>query len=286
MKPGPRPGTKAADGRRLARPGQVPTYNEPLSAAKLKLVLEICEAVANGAKITEFLGPKRDPHLPAWATFAKWQAEFPAIRDAYRTARELSAQNLEDRALGIAEGLVAKGAEYTGTFVQGAGKAMEQFRWSAERRSPGDFGTKAATQTIVPIQIITTLDIGQPGGGTARDMGNPFAYVVDETEAQQPAEAPPEAEEGTVEDLDPENPAEAPDPLSDPLAAKFGITETPRSAVPKRAGARGLGRRKTPLRDPETGELAPRPRNYGRKAPDPDSYVAKRMAEVKAERKG
>lgn len=240
-----------------------------LSAERLAIVLEICEAVSLGAKITELLGPQRDPGLPAFKTFAAWQSEFPAVRDAYKTARELSAQNLEDRALAIAEGLVTKGAEYTGTYVQGAGKAMEQFRWSAERRSPGDFGTKAAQQTIVPIQINTTLDLGQPGGGSAVDRGNPFSFSVEiDGESGRVIEEPPD---------------EAPEPPKGPpvpeAGAKFGLKEWPLSAIPRAVGGRPPKKR---LIQPDGERKAPEKEPSGK---TPKGYAAERIKELKGKAK-
>jgi hypothetical protein len=290
-RPGPKPGDGRTDGRvgpvggsaALVGTGQ---RGNALSKEKLAVVLAICERVASGERITDVLGKGRPTGWPSWQAFGKWQAEYPAIRDAYRTARELSAQTLEDKALKVAEGLIAEGAEYTGVFVQGAGKAMEQFRWSAERRDPGGFGTKATAQTIVPIQINTTLDLGQPGGGSFKDAGNPFSFTIDIPDAkpQEPAETLPELE-GPVEPPEPPTPPtgfarlklELPDE-----AAKFGLTEWPASAMPRKPGGRPPKRRG--LLDengvPRTGPT--RARLAGTK---PKGYAAERIAALKAEAK-
>lgn len=243
-----------------ARPPGLGQKGTVLSKDRLDRVLAICDRVANGAKITELLGPNRPAGWPTWKTFAGWQAEFPAVRDMYRTARELSAQALEDKALGIAEGLVQSGAEYTGVYVQGAGKAMEQFRWSAERRSPGDFGTKATQQTIVPIQINTTLDLGQPGGGATVDAGNPFSYVVEVGQGPQQATEPPQESAAEPEIAeDPRRPNEALPGLPaltaqlPPEAERFGLTEWPVSVAKRRTA----GARKLRGNDPKTGEPYP-----------------------------
>jgi hypothetical protein len=271
-------GTGPVPKKRSLTPGTGQNGNA-LSREKLAIVLGICEKVAAGELIKDFLGPGRPKGWPTWRVFGQWQTEYPAIREMYRTARELSGQVMEDRALEIAQKLVTKGEEYTGTFVQGAGKAMEQFRWSAERRAPGDFGTKAATQTIVPIQINTTLDLGQPGGGSARDAGNPFSFTVErivEAEAEEVAE--------------PEAPTEPPDGWAQlaaslpPEAAKFGLKEWPKLRVPRDPG----GPTKKPrLKNPKTGEPSGAERGASGtvKQANKSEYVRARKAEIEAERK-
>jgi hypothetical protein len=266
-----------------ARPPGLGQKGTVLSKDRLDRVLAICDRVANGAKITELLGPNRPEGWPTWKTFAGWQAEFPAVRDMYRTARELSAQALEDKALGIAEGLVQTGAEYTGVFVQGAGKAMEQFRWSAERRSPGDFGTKATQQTVVPIQINTTLDLGQPGGGATVDAGNPFSYVVEVGGGtQQGQTAPSESVDVPEVAEDPRRPNAALPGLPaltaqlPPEAERFGLTEWPVSVAKRRTA----GARKLRGNDPKTGEPYPvGTSRSGRRTAE--GYAKERIAELK-----
>lgn len=212
-----------------------------MPAERLRTVLAICEAVAEGGKLTKLLGKDRPEGWPSYATWGEWVAQFPAVREAYRAARELSAQTLEDKALGIVDSLLEPGAEYTGTYVQAAGKAMEQLRWSAERRDPGSFGSKAEAQTIVPIQINTTLDLGQGGvlGLPPPDVQKTYGYVV-EVEATEPE---------TETETEPPEPEAQPEPEVPPN--RFGITELPQSAIKRNPGGRPKKGHKSPTKTAE-----------------------------------
>ncbi len=126
--------------------------------------LEICELIAGGETLTDVA---RRPDMPARKTIYRWFILFPEFKKAYDAARSMSAYSLEEKALAIAELLAGK-HEYTGTYITGLNYAMQQFRWSAERRNPA-FVLKQAGTITVPVTINTNLPLGD--GATAITIG-------------------------------------------------------------------------------------------------------------------
>lgn len=149
-----------------------------------ELALEICELVASGKTLTE-VGDM--PHMPARGTIHRWLSVYPKFFDAMERAKEVSAWSFEEEALDMAR--LLKGAnDFTGTKVQAYNIAMQQLRWSASRRDKTRYGQQAATgPTMVPIQINTTLNLGQPGQPPATDQQQ-SVYTVEVEVGTQPAE--------------------------------------------------------------------------------------------------
>lgn len=161
-----------------------------LTGDDLRRALTVMEGVAEGAKLRDLTG---GPDQPKKGTFLRWLILYPELKQAFDAAREISAYDLEDKALDMTDNLIGTN-DFNGTKVRMYEVAMNQLRWSATRRNPGSFGEKAVAQTVVPIQINTTLDIGQPGGGQAVVEDNIYAFA---------AKVGVEAEDAEVEELEP-----------------------------------------------------------------------------------
>lgn len=124
-----------------------------------ELGLAICEAIASGMslkKVCEVQG------MPTRQTVYKWLSVYPKFFDAYERAREISAQSIEDEALDMARTLAGDN-DFTGTKVQAYNIAMQQLRWSAGHRDPNRYGSHTNQSSTVPIQITTSLNLGQDG---------------------------------------------------------------------------------------------------------------------------
>lgn len=65
-----------------------------------------------------------------------------------------------------------KTAQKNGTQVRAFEVAMNQLRWSATRRDPARYGERANTVVRVPIQINTTLDLGDDTAGGTTEHPN------------------------------------------------------------------------------------------------------------------
>jgi hypothetical protein len=118
--------------------------------------VKIMEGIAGGMTIGEIL---KQEGMPSRATFYRWLVVYPELNKSYEAARELSAQSFEEEALDMARTL--KGTnDFSGTKVRMYEVAMAQLRWSAARRDPKRYGAKQEASLVVPIQINTTLDMG------------------------------------------------------------------------------------------------------------------------------
>ena len=121
-----------------------------------ELALKICEGVAKGETLLDIC---KAPGMPHRASFYRWGMLYKDVAVSFQAARELSAQALEEEALGLARELSGKN-DFTTVKVRAIDIALQQLRWSATRRDPSKYGQKAKETITVPIQIITTLDLG------------------------------------------------------------------------------------------------------------------------------
>lgn len=78
----------------------------------------------------------------------------------YSKAREMSAFALEEEALGRLRAAVVSG-NVPATALRALDMLVQQLRWSAIKRNPNVYSEKAAVNVTVPIQIHTTLDLGE-----------------------------------------------------------------------------------------------------------------------------
>ncbi len=125
-----------------------------------EVALEICERVAKGETLTQIC---KEPGMPNSATFWRWRMIYKDLDRAYRLARAISAETLEEEALDMARQLRDKRG-WKSVDVMAFRTAMQQFRWSAERRNPEDFGGQPrGAGSAVQIVIQTSLPMGASG---------------------------------------------------------------------------------------------------------------------------
>lgn len=146
-----------------------------------KVALDILEEIAKGVTLTEVC---KRPDMPCLTTFHKWVVLHADLARAYHEARRLSAQALEDEAIGLGRLIAAEpGAPQR---VRAFDVLMNQLRWSAAKRDPSRFGERAPVNVQVPIQINTGLNLGANPAGEA-DAHNIYtitATVMDEPVAE------------------------------------------------------------------------------------------------------
>jgi hypothetical protein len=106
--------------------------------------------------------------MPSKATFLKWVATHPQLREAYEAAQMLSALDMEEEALDLSRAATA--SSRTQNELRAAQMLIEQLRWSATRRDPKKYSDKGNQAVVVPIQITTSLDMASDAsiaaGGT------------------------------------------------------------------------------------------------------------------------
>jgi hypothetical protein len=195
------------------------------------VALAICELVAGGKTLRNI---SKRGGFPSRSTIYAWLVLNPKFYDAYERAKELSAQHFEEEALDMSREL-REANDFSGTKVQAYNVAMGQLRWSAARRDKTRYGQQIQGQTTVPIQINTTLNLGQEGQGPATsDSVSIYTVEAAITLGPTPEEYERKTEaltlegltsEGTVLDLSPEpddNAEEVPDVPAPKRAVRLG----------------------------------------------------------------
>ncbi len=156
-----------------------------------ELALKICEQVAKGETL---LGICKGVGMPHRTSFYRWVMLYKDVAISFQAARELSAQSLEEEALGLARTLSGKN-DFTTVKVRAIDIALQQLRWSATRRDPSKYGQKAKETITVPIQINTTLDLG----GDNRDSQGIYTITAEVvTPTGKDVLTPPEAPERLI----------------------------------------------------------------------------------------
>lgn len=206
----------------MANAVQKSTVAPSLSGEDLRRALTVVEGIAEGGKVDKLTGGADQPKK---GTFYRWLAVYPELKRAFDAAREISAFSFEEEALRLADKLVGDN-DFNGTKVRMYEVAMQQLRWSASRRNPHALGDKNTVSVTVPVQINTSLDLGQAGGGAPTPQSSVYEFAAQvQTEAE-------EAEFEPVPDL------EFPDPDDAALTSRF------KSDIPRGKGMSTPGRRK------------------------------------------
>jgi hypothetical protein len=154
-----------------------------------ELAMSICMRVAQGETLTEIT---RDKTMPTYTAVLKWRVTYPEFEEAYENARRISAFALEDEAIAAARKLAGPN-NFNAPRVSAMAHAMNQLRWSAERRND-KFSPSKPTTTMIPIQINTTLDLGQGGVVPMQSDVYTIAAMIENAEEV----------EGSVDDTDTE----------------------------------------------------------------------------------
>jgi len=134
------------------------TKGRPPATYRPELAMAICERIAAGETLSSIC--KQDG-MPSAVSFRRWALARKDLSEALHTARQLKADALFDEALDMARELAL--APGTAQRVRAYDVAMSQLRWSAGKLDPQRFSEKSAVSFVVPIQIVTSLDLGQAG---------------------------------------------------------------------------------------------------------------------------
>lgn len=145
-----------------------------------ELMEKIIHRVASGETLTAIC---RDPGMPHPTTFRKWVIENEGLHDAWLKAKELRAHAIFDEMIDIAREI--REGTPTAVAVNAARLTVETLRHAAARLNPKEYGERVEKNTVVPIQIITSLDLGQ--GGQAKFVAADKIFTID-LEAEQPTE--------------------------------------------------------------------------------------------------
>lgn len=200
----------------LSNPTANPVALRPSSAIDVPVDREaafrVIEAISTGVDLVTLEG---DPSMPTRGQFISWIMRDGELAHAFDLARKVSSYILEDEALAVLRSRrLAK--DTTSLALRSDDLYVQQLRWSAVKRNPEVFSEKAAVNVTVPIQINTSLDMGE----TKMDATKQFPNIY-------------ELKAETVIEVDP--PKVADEPVADPVPAKRGPMK--RVLVPRpRAG--------------------------------------------------
>lgn len=155
----------------------VPVVRRPPVYYSPDLARRICDAIADGQALTRIA---EGPGMPERTTIYHWLQDHPEFRSAFALARELSAYTLEEEAIAAVRKINLDPTFQTTQGVRAAEVLANQLRWSSAKRNANAFGDTQKASLVVPIQINTSLDLGQ--GGEARPAHDPAAvYRVQAT---------------------------------------------------------------------------------------------------------
>lgn len=158
----------------------------------LSIANKVLVAVAEGATLRKIAKQKG---MPTTGDVYKWTRAVPEFAKSLKEAEEWSARMLEEEALDTSRD-VQKAPDKD---VTSAARVLnEQLRWSAERRDVGKYGSSAKITTVVPVQIVTSLNLGQPGVKTTVEERSIYDIeaqpIVDVPFTEVPALPPPDPE--------------------------------------------------------------------------------------------
>jgi len=122
------------------------------------IALDIVERIADGELLIKITAKDAVPKTITKQTFLRWVATVPELSTAYSAAMQISAHAFEEKAIAKAESTAATPGSPQN--VSAASLLISQYRWSAARRNPTRYSDKGNTQIVVPININTTLDLG------------------------------------------------------------------------------------------------------------------------------
>lgn len=149
------------------------------------LALQVCERLAQGETLTKICASEG---MPGISTFRRWVVEVPELAEAVGRARELQAHSLFDEALDLAREVRTDKVAVSASRVRAFDVAMNHLRWSAGRLAPQTYSDRALITFVVPVQITTSVDLGQPGvtGGGEATTYEIAAKVVEEGVPSEP----------------------------------------------------------------------------------------------------
>ncbi len=162
------------------RPLAKRTSGRPPSVFRPELATVIIERIADGETLSSICA---GDGMPSPTTFRRWALAHEEVWEAFQAARELKADSLFDEALDLARSIKANPG--TSQHVRAYDVAMSHLRWAAGKLNPQRYSDRSQITFTVPIQINTTLDLGQGGGGSITETGAVYdltAKVVEEGE--------------------------------------------------------------------------------------------------------
>lgn len=157
-----------------------------------QIALDIVARIAEGELLSKITAADAEPLTITRSTFLRWVATVPELQTAYSAALQLSAHAFEEKAIDKAERTaLLPGSPQN---VAAANLLVGQYRWSAARRNPTRYSDKGNTQIVVPVNINTTLDLGNLKQSSEVEVPDIYTLKVEEGEFNEVDTGPSEDE--------------------------------------------------------------------------------------------
>lgn len=160
------------------------------------VALDIVERLAEGELLSDICARNAVPRTVARSTFLRWVSTVPELSKAYAAAQRISALALEEKALSFA--VEMKDKPGTPQRVSAGNAYLSQLRWSAARRDPTKYSDKGNTTVVVPVNISTSLDLGNATGKVDVEVPDMYNLKIEDAEFEEVQE---EQKEITKEQL-------------------------------------------------------------------------------------
>lgn len=126
-----------------------------------EIMEQIIARVADGATLKSVC---QESGMPSAPTFRKWLLENTVLSEKWQMAKKFKAHSLFDEAIDIARELKSTPwSKDQGNIVRAKEVAIRTLIDAAEKLNPQEYAPKAGQAAVVPIQIITSLNLGQQG---------------------------------------------------------------------------------------------------------------------------
>lgn len=137
----------------------------PPSKYKPDLMEEILDKVSMGGTLTEIC---KAPGMPKSGTVHAWVRNEPGLRERWMTALELKSHHLIDEALDLSRSLqpMTMRGELMDVSIartRAVDIRIKALMDMAGRLNPKAYGPRQQISNVVPIQIVTNMNLGQDG---------------------------------------------------------------------------------------------------------------------------
>lgn len=130
---------------------------------------KILDEVSAGPTLAEVC---KKPGYPHPKTFRRWVREDEDLFTRWQVAQEMRSHSLFDESVDLARSLIyrsLKGEDMDGgraasqNQIRAVQTAVETLKDAAAKLNPRDYGQRKVGDVVVPIQIITNMNMGQDG---------------------------------------------------------------------------------------------------------------------------
>lgn len=162
-----------------------------------ELVAKIFDHVSRGKSLREVC---KDQGMPTPSTVYRWIREDEELFSQWQAVKILRSHALFDEAVDLAKTLVYRGLDgvsmeggrmATMNQIRAVQVAVETLKDAASKLNPTDYGQRKVGDVVVPIQIVTNMNMGQDGKPTTESGTSIYEIEVTPQVINDPGQLPP-----------------------------------------------------------------------------------------------